>query len=456
MSDVYKYLKHAMIGDEKTESQYDRSIFMKSEELAKEHEIDYDPNIFVPTDPSMADSVFEAAVELLTSVGIYCINTNRSIPIDEEDIRKASTSTETLEIGRLREKVLVPNRYMQDSEPPVIIGGPMGGTVSEEHFLEVHLSSAMEPIVQGIYAGAIESMGGKRIKGKTPMEMLAALKEARLERLATKLANREGMGLMGPGTPTISQAYMLVSTDELYSTSDVQEVYQLNDLKTDYETFYKSIFHKERGGNFLSGQCPVFGGPSIGSPASLAIVDAAETIQSKIVTGANLHFSGAVHVNTNSSSTKEIMWASNLSSIAISRNFHHYTGRYYWNLGGCCTDMMFYETAAQAIGDTVSGRDVLAGPVGARGIGADHSTGLESRFMGEIAQMATNLSADEANYVIGKIYSKYENMLKAAPPGKPFSECYIVKSDYEMRPTDEYMQLYKEVSREIQDYCSIE
>ncbi|MCG8501707.1 MAG: monomethylamine:corrinoid methyltransferase, partial [Firmicutes bacterium] len=452
----YKYLKYAMTGDKKSENQHDMSIFMKSEELAKKYEIEYDPNTFVPTDYSMADSVFEAAVELLTSIGIYCIDTNKSIQIDEEDIRKATKSTETLEIGRLREKVLVPNRYMQDTEPPIIIGGPMGGTVSEENFLEVHLSSAKEPIVQGIYAGAIENMGHKSIQGKTPMEMLAALKEARLERLATELANREGMTLMGPGTPTISQAYMLVSTDKLYSPSDVQEVYQLDELKTDFETFYKSIFHIERGGNFLTGQCPIFGGPSIGSPAGLAIIDVAETIQSKVVTGANLHLSGAVHINTNSSSTKEILWASNLSSIAISRNFHHYTGRYYWNLGGCCTDMMFYETAAQAIGDTVSGRDVLVGPVGARGAGADHSTGLESRFMGEVAHMATDLSADEANYIIGKIYSKYENMLNAAPEGKPFSECYLVDSEYEMRPTDEYMQLYMKVSSEIKDYMSIE
>ncbi|MBP2029735.1 methylamine--corrinoid protein Co-methyltransferase [Methanohalophilus levihalophilus] len=456
MSDIYKYLKSAMTGDEKSESQHDMSVFMKSEELAKEYEIEYDPGTFIPNDYSMADSVYEAAVELLVSTGIYCIDTNKSVRIDEEDITKAANATETLEIGRLREKVLVPNRYMQDSEPPVIIGGPMGGTVSEENFLEVHLSSAMEPIVQGIYAGAIEKMGGKGIKGKTPMEMMAALKEARLERLATKLANREGMALMGPGTPTISQAYMLVSTDELYSPSDVQEVYQLDELKTDYETFYKSIFHKERGGNFLSGQCPVFGGPAIGSPAGLAIIDAAEAIQSKVVTGASVHLSGAVHINTNSSSTKEILWASNLSSIAISRNFHHYIGRYYWNLAGCCTDMMFYETAAQAIGDTVSGRDVLAGPVGARGAGADHSTGLESRFMGEMAHLATELSVDEANYVIGKIYSKYGNMLSAAPPGKPFSECYVVNSEYEMHPTDEYMQLYKEVSNEIHEYCSIE
>lgn len=456
MIDIYKHLKSATTGDERAEEKHDMEVFMKSQELAEKYGIIRESGSFVPTDMSLADSVFEAAVELLTSVGIYCIDTKKSIKIDEEDIRRSVNSSKVLEIGRFKEKVIVPFRYTMDSEPPVIIGGPMGGTVSEENFLEVHLSSAMEPIVQGVYAGALEKMGGKGIRGKTPFEMLAALKEARQERLATKLAGREGLALMGPGTPTISPAYMLVSSEELYSTADVQEVYQLDELKTDYETFYKSIFHLEHGNHFLSGQCPVFGGTGIGTPEGLAIVDVAETIQSKIVTGASIHLSGAVHVNTHSSSTEEIMWASNLSSMAISRNMHHYTGRYYWNLAGCCTDMMFYETAAQAIGDTVSGRDMLVGPVGARGAGADHSTGLESRFMGEIAHLATGLTLEEANEAVSKIYTKYENFLQYPPEGKPFNECYKVRSEYEMKPTEEYLKLYRDIFTEIESYCNIE
>ncbi|MCD4808119.1 MAG: monomethylamine:corrinoid methyltransferase [Methanococcoides sp.] len=456
MNNIYKYLKSATTGEEKSENEHDMEVFMKSQELAEEFDIKYDGESIVPIDTSLADSVFEAAVQLVTSVGIYCIDTKKTIKIEEEDIVKSLNTSKTLEIGRKNEKVTVPFRYIMDSEPPVIIGGPMGGTVSEENFLEVHVSSAMEPIVQGIYAGALEKMGGKGIRGKTPFEMLAALKEAREERLATKLAGREGLTLMGPGTPTISQAYMLVSSDELYSSADVQEAYQLDELKTDYETFYKSIFHLEHGNHFLSGQCPVFGGAGIGSPEGLAIVDVAETIQSKILTGASIHVSGAIHVNTHSSSTKEIMWASNLSSMAISRNMHHHIGRYYWNLAGCCTDMMFYETAAQAIGDTVCGRDMLIGPVGARGAGADHSTGLESRFMGEVAHMATGLSLLEADEAARNIYRKYENLLVHAPEGKPFSECYKVKSEYEMKPTDEYMKLYKEVFAEVRKYCAIE
>lgn len=453
MSQLYNYLKSATEGEKKKETKHDMAVFQKAEELAGEYDISYDGESFVPDNDELADSVFEAGVELLSSIGIYCIDTERTIPIDENDIYRSIHALKELEIGRRREKIPVPERCSMDPVPPVIIGGPMGGTVSEENFLNVHLSSANEPLVQGLYAGVIDKLGGERIKPRSPLEMYAALKEARLEKLATKIAGREGLTLMGPGTPTISQAYMLVSDDELYSKYDPQEVSQLDELKTDYETFYKSIYHQEHGNHYLSGQCPIFGGASIASAPGLAIVDVAETIQAKLVTGASFHVSGAIHVNTNSSSTKEIIWASSLSSIAISRNMNYYKARYYWNQAGCCTDMMFYETAAQAIADTVSGRDMLIGPVGARGGTADHSTGLESRFMGEIAYMATDLNLSDANEIVGKIYSKYEDRLTNPPAGKPFNECYVVNSEYDMKPIDEYMSLYKRILSEIEDYC---
>ncbi len=448
MQNMYKYLKSAIEGETKTEKQHDLDVFKKSEELAVKYDIEYDNKSFVPTDLEMADATFEAGIELLHTVGVYCRSTERIIHIDEEDILKSLNVINPLEIGRLKEKVAIPHRYPLVSIPPVIIGGPMGGSVSEENFIFINLSSVMENVVQGIYSGAMKQFCGKYIKPKSPLEMLAVLKAARQERLATKIGGREGLALMGPSTPTLPTSYLLVSSEELYSCNDPQEVY-MDDLKVDYETLSKCIYHQEHGNHYLSGQVPVFGGPCIGSPEGLAIIDVAETLQSKVLAHSSIHASGAVHVDSGSSSAKEIMWASNLSSLAISRNMNYYTARYYWNTAGICTEMMFYETAAQAIGDTVCGRDILLGPVGSRGGVADHSSGLESRFMGEMAQMATHLSLEEANRLVAKIYSKYRDKLTNPPKGKPFDKCYRIKSEYDLEPTDEYNSLYRKVSYEI-------
>jgi len=451
MQNMYKYLKNAIEGESKTEMQHNINIFKKSEELALKYGIKYDGKSFVPEDLELADATFEAGIELLHSVGVYCKSTERVIQIDEEDILKSLNVINPLEIGRQKEKVIVSHRYPMAPIPPTIIGGPMGGSVSEENFIYINLSAVLENVVQGIYSGAMKQFCGEYIKPKSPLEMLAVLKAARLERLATKIGGREGIALMGPSTPTLATSYLLVSSDELYSSYDPQEVY-VDDLKIDYETLSKCIFHQERGNHYISGQVPVLGGPCIGSAEGLAIIDVAETLQSKVLMHSSIHGSGAVHAATGSSSTKEILWASNLSSLAISRNMSYYTARYYWNAAGICTDMMFYETAAQAIGDTVCGRNLLLGPVGARGGVPDHSSGMESRFMGEMAQMATHLSLSEANRLVSKIYSKYEDKLKNPPAGKSFDKCYRIKSEYDIEPSEEYASIYRKVSYEIMSH----
>ncbi|MDG6244379.1 MAG: monomethylamine:corrinoid methyltransferase [Methanolobus sp.] len=453
MSNVYKYLRKSFSGGEIEEKAHDEDILKVSHELAEYYGIVQDEEIFVPYDVNMADSVFSAAIELLTNVGIYCKDTGRVIKIDHEEILKSLGTPNNLEIGRFKERIKVANRMLMDCQPPVIIGGPMGGKVSEKNYLDVHISSAIEPIVQGIYAGNMQSIRRVPIRTKTPEEMFVALDEARLQRLATKIAEREGLALFGPGTPGISQAHMLVSSNELYSNSDVLKVHHPGDLKTDFEVFYNSIFHQEHGNNYLSSQYPVLGGDSIKSAECLAIVDVAETIQSRLVTSASLHASGSIHKDTNASSSKDIIWASNMASIAISRNMNHPTARFHWNIAGCCTDMMFYETAAQVIGDTVCGREMLIGPVGGRATKDDHSCGLESRFMGEVSRLALKLDLAEANDIVSMLYSKYADRLTDAPEGQGFEDCYIVESKYEMTPKEEYMELYTQVIAEIDECC---
>jgi methylamine--corrinoid protein Co-methyltransferase len=451
MSDIYKYLRSSFSGEEKKENEHDMDVFKISRELAEDYNI-INEGDFVPYDMDMADAVFSAAIELLTTTGVYCTDTGRSIQVNNEEVLQALGTPNALEIGRFKERIEVVRRCVMDSQAPVIIGGPMGGKISEKDYLNIHISSASEPIVQGIYGGSLQTFNEDPIKFDSPEEMFVSFEEARLERLATKVAGREGLTLIGPSTPTVSQAYMLVSSSELYTKNDVHKTHQLENLKTNFETFYRAIFHQGNGNNYFSDQCPVLGEKHIESPEALAIIDVAETIQSRLVTGANLHASGAVDSDTKSSSSKEIIWSSNMASLAISRNMNHCTGRYYRNLAGCCTDMMFYETAAQAIGDTVCGREMLIGPLGGGSKGTDMSTGLESRFMGEVSRMALNLDLAEANEVIEMLYSKYEDRLSDAPHGKDFESCYTVNSKYEMKPDQQYMELYSKIIGEIDEY----
>lgn len=53
-------------------------------------------------------------------------------------------------------------------------------------------------------------------------------------------------------------------------------------------------------------------------------------------------------------------------------------------MAGPCTDMCLLEIAAQAIADTASGREILAGCASSKGIVRDHTTGMEAKMLGEV------------------------------------------------------------------------
>lgn len=134
MQNMYKYLKSAIEGESKTEKQHDLNVFKKSEELALKYGIKYDGKSFVPDDLELADATFEAGIELLHSVGVYCKNTERVIQIGEEDILKSLNVINPLEIGRLKEKITINHRYPMSPIPPIIIGGPMGEVFPKKIF----------------------------------------------------------------------------------------------------------------------------------------------------------------------------------------------------------------------------------------------------------------------------------------------------------------------------------
>ena len=58
-------------------------------EVVKEYGIRYDPAVPVPSDNSLADDVFKAAVKFYSETGTYCPDTQRIMRFDEDEIKEA-------------------------------------------------------------------------------------------------------------------------------------------------------------------------------------------------------------------------------------------------------------------------------------------------------------------------------------------------------------------------------
>jgi hypothetical protein len=62
-------------------------------QVLKAHEIRRDPDVVVPTDDSLADDVYEAALELCLSVGTYVTDARRYVRYEETEIKDVLRSS---------------------------------------------------------------------------------------------------------------------------------------------------------------------------------------------------------------------------------------------------------------------------------------------------------------------------------------------------------------------------
>lgn len=229
--------------------------------------------------------------------------------------------------------------------------------------------------------------------------------------------------------------------------SDSHEVSQLNELKIDVGALVVGAHYATAGVNVMVEQMPIFGGYA-GGLEETTIVDVATTLNSFVMLQATWHLDGPVHVRWGITTTREALAVAGHAARAIEENTHLILGNQYYTLAGPCTVMCLLETAAQAITDTVSGREILSGVAAGKGVVTDLFTAMEARFMGEVAHAVAGMDLHEVNILLDKLVSMYEKDYKTAPAGKTFQECYDVKK---LVPTEEYIKVYDEAVKIMTD-----
>jgi methylamine--corrinoid protein Co-methyltransferase len=114
---------------------------------------------------------------------------------------------------------------------------------------------------------------------------------------------------------------------------------------------------------------------------------------------------------------------------------------------GPATEMVLYEAAAHAMASTVSGANLWeAAP--ARNKHKNRATPLEARMAAEVGHAVANmrLTRQEANALLLKILTRYEDRIADAPLGSEFQECYDAATSL---PSREYLDLYARVRSEL-------
>jgi methylamine--corrinoid protein Co-methyltransferase len=114
-------------------------------------------------------------------------------------------------------------------------------------------------------------------------------------------------------------------------------------------------------------------------------------------------------------------------------------------VSGPGTRELLYEVAAGAvIGATCGFHEQGAGCTG--GFNTDHYTGLEARFIAEVARAVLGMARQDANTLVLELLKSYESTLSAPNRGYPFSEVYDPET---VQPSDSWLGTYYDVKDAI-------
>ncbi|MEM4464189.1 MAG: monomethylamine:corrinoid methyltransferase [Ignisphaera sp.] len=446
MLSMYSVLQRIEEGVFMEEREFDMRIYSTVKRLVKEFDIVFDRDYIVSVDSSLAKSVFEAGFQLALDVGMYVVDARRVVKFSEEELKYAiKSSPKEIIVGEGRDSRILYARKIEDQRKPIIMGGQSGAPIPEEFYYEMALSYAIESYVDILSVGGLAKIRGIDVRTRSPAEVLATFLELSYLRMAIQAAGRPGMPIKA-GESSVSALGDLAILGMLRKT-DAHLVALLNDLKTDYDRLAKAFAFKQYGGINIALIDPVIGG-FLGGPEGVVVGLVASNILSKIIYMADFIINHPIHPKYVSTTTPETMWVLSTIGQTMAHNTDFIVVGDVWTSNGAGSYTIFHEMVPVTISNTVSGLH-LCGVVATNGK-YPNASGLEARFMAQIAYAATRFSRGDANEIV-KVFLKkyYPHSMEKPDIGKPFPELYNMKT---IEPQKWWLELYKKAVKEVEDH----
>lgn len=194
---VFETYDRARTGPKMDEKEWDQKrTFQTAHKLKEKYKLQFDRSKIIPTDEDMIDRLYQAGLEMLVEMGVYCMDTGRIIQYTEEEVLTAvAGAPRELTLGEGRDARILAPRKFDDPRPPLCQGGPTGAPVSEEVFVATHEAFAREPLVDTIVNGVLATINGREPKPGSPWEIAAVKGEVSMIRQAMTRAGRPGMAM---------------------------------------------------------------------------------------------------------------------------------------------------------------------------------------------------------------------------------------------------------------------
>jgi hypothetical protein len=431
---------------------WDMGLFRKISGLVKKYEIAYPGNgILFNLDQSVADRAFQAAVELLTTYGTYCLTTSRVVQHTEEEVLEACREApREIIVGADRDARRIWQHHPDTTERPNQTPGHHAPFTEDIIRLAVK-NFAQIPTTDYLEGINFTNVDGREVYGM-PIEAYAARREAAWLREGIRKAGRQGLAIAYYPISTRSSV-LIAPMDPDYGIrrTDGLLLSTLPDMQIEQDLLTAAIVYGDYGSFKVNGGGAGFAGGFCGDLMGAIVEAIAKSIHGWICyrdTICNTTAGSIQHtIEKRFRLHQEQVWAASVvtQALAANTNIIYFGGNIGSGRSGPGTVTHLQETGVGAIASAVNGAGLYIVRQGRAQMNAAQ-TPLEAEWAMEVAEatIRSGLTRKTAGAVMRPLMADLEGR-PVEPPIK-VTECYDLVHH---RPSPEYQDIYLRVKEQF-------
>ena len=435
-------------GPKKEERAWEMGLFEKASSLVRKYEIAYpgDGALF-NMDDGLVERSFQAAIELLTDLGVYCITTNRVVQFTEGEIREAIRDTPgRINVGEGRDARVLTQKAVEGTEPLNLCPGHHAPFDEElaplvvKNFAQI----ARADFIEGFNFATVD---GREIFG-LPLEAYAGRRQLAWMREGIGKAGRPGLAVVFYPLSTRAAA-LLAPMDPDYGLRRTDGILLsvLHDLKVEHDLLTAAIVYEEYGCFGISGSFGMAGG-FFGGVEGAVLEGIAKPIAALLAYHDHVSYTGVEHVASVSAlkiPVQSLNWARSLVNQALNTYTRIISLAWVIPTSGPGTESNLLEVAIRAIEATINGSNLYA-PRHSRAAMNAGQTPLEAEFMADVSDAVLRAGLDR-NGAADVLRPLVETLRSRDPePGKSIQECYDLTNH---RPRPEFQAVHDRVKERL-------
>lgn len=450
MLTLYEIAERTQTGEKVEEKKWDMDFFKTISELVAKYGIAYPEGVhYINRNDDLVERAFQAGIEFLERMGVYCITTRRRVRLSRDEILTAirEAPTEVL-MGDGRDRRVWKQRKIEGREKLNVCPG------HHTPFTEDLAGLVVSNFAQIPRTDFIEGFNFSRVDGREiigpPMEVYASRRQVGWMREGVRKAGRPGLAIVYYPINTRAEDLIgIIDPDHGLRRTDGILLTLLPDLKMEQDMLSAAIVYEEYGSFKLSGSFAIAGGFCGGIEGAI-IEGIAKPIACMMVYRDFIHYTGVEHIhmlNARQILMPGINWARSVVNQALNRFTHTICMRWVIPTSGPGTELCLLEGAMQSIEAPVNGMNLYA-PRQARTTTNRGQTPLEAEWMIEVSDAVIDQGYDrqDADELLGLLARRLEGAKPAE--GYTITECYDLVHH---RPLPAYQEVYVSAKKALAD-----